>query len=251
VLAPLRARYYNTDIGRFTGQDPLQFSVDSLPLLKPQALNFYSYVSNNPLKHTDPTGMCEDDEDCEEENKTVQNLLDAATATIPLVNDLRDVYEVLLKRNLITGQALSEEDAGITALMTMLPLISGAQGRAAADVMEAIEGIIADTQKQMKEMISGLDGSGKVIDEATVSTDQAIDMAIDQLGGKGNYTEIDNGVFRNNQGTVEVRMTPKDIGPRLKPGDKPHINIEYGFLANPTLPHGKFVPTSNSHLFYQ
>lgn len=44
-----RARYYDPSIGRFMQEDPLGFqSGDS---------NFYTYVSNNPLAYTDPSGL--------------------------------------------------------------------------------------------------------------------------------------------------------------------------------------------------
>ncbi len=47
------ARYYNPDIRRFTQPDSLIQEVHN-----PQNLNRYSYVWNNPLKYTDPTGNC-------------------------------------------------------------------------------------------------------------------------------------------------------------------------------------------------
>lgn len=65
----MRARYYDPKIGRFQSQDPAYLSVGDPVQLKqktdlefeqylsdPQALNSYSYVKNNPLKYTDPTG---------------------------------------------------------------------------------------------------------------------------------------------------------------------------------------------------
>jgi RHS repeat-associated protein len=46
-------RYYNTVLGRFISPDTIvQNPAD------PQTLNRYSYVRNNPLKYTDPTGHC-------------------------------------------------------------------------------------------------------------------------------------------------------------------------------------------------
>jgi hypothetical protein len=47
----LRARQYDPDTGRFISLDPVLGS-----LSVPQTLNRYSYVVNNPLKYTDPTG---------------------------------------------------------------------------------------------------------------------------------------------------------------------------------------------------
>jgi RHS repeat-associated protein len=45
------ARYYDAGIGRFISADTI------IPdAMNPQAFNRYSYVINNPLKYTDPTG---------------------------------------------------------------------------------------------------------------------------------------------------------------------------------------------------
>jgi RHS repeat-associated protein len=55
------ARYDSSSVGRFMTPDPLGGS-----LLDPQTLNKYSYVRNNPVTLTDPTGMytCKDDDQC-------------------------------------------------------------------------------------------------------------------------------------------------------------------------------------------
>jgi RHS repeat-associated protein len=45
------ARYYDAEIGRFISAD----SIVPDPM-NPQAFNRYSYVLNNPVKYTDPTG---------------------------------------------------------------------------------------------------------------------------------------------------------------------------------------------------
>jgi RHS repeat-associated protein len=49
-----QARYQSTVQGRFTSVDPLQASAS---VTSPQSLNRYSYVENNPVNFTDPTGM--------------------------------------------------------------------------------------------------------------------------------------------------------------------------------------------------
>ncbi len=47
----LRARYYDPSVGRFISQDTYKGQVDN-----PLSLNRYTYVSNNPLRYTDPSG---------------------------------------------------------------------------------------------------------------------------------------------------------------------------------------------------
>ena len=48
------ARYYRADLGRFTTVDPVLDQ--QAALTDPQQWNRYAYVSNNPLKYTDPDG---------------------------------------------------------------------------------------------------------------------------------------------------------------------------------------------------
>jgi RHS repeat-associated protein len=50
------ARYYDTTLGRFTQPDTIVPNP-----LDPQSLNRFTYVLNNPLKYTDPTGHMMDD----------------------------------------------------------------------------------------------------------------------------------------------------------------------------------------------
>ncbi len=53
-LEYLRARQYDPELGRFLSADPELGS-----LARPQTLNGYAYVSNNPLTREDPSGMSE------------------------------------------------------------------------------------------------------------------------------------------------------------------------------------------------
>ncbi len=48
------ARYYSSAQGRFTSVDPVDFTM--YRVVNPQAWNKYSYVANQPLKFTDPSG---------------------------------------------------------------------------------------------------------------------------------------------------------------------------------------------------
>ena len=47
------ARFYSPALGRFLSADTIVPQLEN-----PQAWNRYSYVVNNPLKYTDPTGHC-------------------------------------------------------------------------------------------------------------------------------------------------------------------------------------------------
>lgn len=51
-LTYLKARYYNADIGRFYAIDQKWYDSEA-----PQSFGRYTYVSNNPYKYTDPTGL--------------------------------------------------------------------------------------------------------------------------------------------------------------------------------------------------
>lgn len=54
--ATMVARYQNPAIARFLSIDPITLIPSRNLLMKPQELNSYSYVANNPLKYIDPTG---------------------------------------------------------------------------------------------------------------------------------------------------------------------------------------------------
>ena len=59
------ARYYDPTLGRFIQADAI-----IADLFAPQNINPYTYVLNNPLKYTDPSGY-EPEEEQEEETKVV------------------------------------------------------------------------------------------------------------------------------------------------------------------------------------
>ena len=51
-----KARYLNTEVGRFLSEDPAFVNSPEKFLEDPQQQNSYSYVRNNPIKLVDPTG---------------------------------------------------------------------------------------------------------------------------------------------------------------------------------------------------
>jgi len=61
-----RARYYDPSVGRFLGEDPLQFDVTN---------DFYPYVGNNPVLFADPLGWAKcNKKPCDEWVKDILNL---------------------------------------------------------------------------------------------------------------------------------------------------------------------------------
>ena len=52
----LRARYYDSEIGRFISEDSYSGETDD-----PLSLNLYTYCENNPITYTDPSGHRPDD----------------------------------------------------------------------------------------------------------------------------------------------------------------------------------------------
>lgn len=52
-LQYLRARWYDPNIGRFINEDTYEGELSN-----PLTLNLYTYVHNNPLRYTDPSGHC-------------------------------------------------------------------------------------------------------------------------------------------------------------------------------------------------
>ena len=79
------ARYYGSNIGRFSSADPL---LGSLNPADPQTLNRYSYVMNHPLALVDPDGLwavdrdfsyCKDDAKCLDKAKQEADELEKKT----------------------------------------------------------------------------------------------------------------------------------------------------------------------------
>jgi RHS repeat-associated protein len=64
------ARYYNSATGRFLSPDPVFATPERLA--DPQEWNLYSYVRNNPLAFTDPTGLDMWLQGCGDDSKTCQ-----------------------------------------------------------------------------------------------------------------------------------------------------------------------------------
>jgi RHS repeat-associated protein len=62
ALSYLNARFYDGTRGQFTGEDPILLGTpDAALLIFPQAMNFYSYSTDNPITKEDPSGKLRSD----------------------------------------------------------------------------------------------------------------------------------------------------------------------------------------------
>jgi RHS repeat-associated protein len=79
VRETYRARYYNPTTGRFLSEDPIGF--------EGSGTNLYAYASENPLRFTDPSGMClsyKAPRSCGELKDQLQNAAIAASVALLL-----------------------------------------------------------------------------------------------------------------------------------------------------------------------
>ena len=71
-LSYLNARYYSSNNGQFTSQDPVFWSTNQ-NLANPQSLNSYSYAEGNPVNRKDPDGLAAKDAATQAQIKSLQN----------------------------------------------------------------------------------------------------------------------------------------------------------------------------------
>ena len=77
------ARYYDPTIGRFISADTIAPYREN-----PQSRNRYTYVLNNPLKYTDPTGHCGQSTDTADETRACTQAVDDLNAYDIHIGDL-------------------------------------------------------------------------------------------------------------------------------------------------------------------
>ncbi len=80
------ARYYASMQGRFTSPDPL---VASGHPMNPQSWNRYAYVSNNPCRLVDPSGLAEEDSE-DQQKQAQQQQAQKQTAINDQLNQIRN-----------------------------------------------------------------------------------------------------------------------------------------------------------------
>jgi RHS repeat-associated protein len=112
------ARYYSGAEGRFIGPDPL---LNSGRPNNPQSWNRYAYVSNNPLRYTDPKGLYQfaasgcsaGDKECEKNYKKNKDHFNNAISYLTMaLNFFVDKESVEHKRLDAALKAYGKKDVG-------------------------------------------------------------------------------------------------------------------------------------------
>ncbi|MEY9092560.1 polymorphic toxin-type HINT domain-containing protein [Paenibacillus sp. RC84] len=113
-LQYLRARWYDPSMGRFINEDTYEGQLDN-----PLSLNLYTYVMNNPLKYTDPSGHCFDDSlACRYINKMKQATVDAMQSGVDAVyGTSKAIADFMFLDDLrtVTDENASNFDKGLAA----------------------------------------------------------------------------------------------------------------------------------------
>lgn len=128
-----QARYFGSMQGRFLSPDP---SYGSANYGNPQSWNRYVYVSNNPLRFTDPSGLYEFDSSATPEERQFFN------DSISDLKDLRDTYakdSKQYKRLSKILDAYGEEGKGGPTIYFGLPSTKGASAEVSSGFQATIE----------------------------------------------------------------------------------------------------------------
>jgi RHS repeat-associated protein len=112
-LQLLTHRYYDPSRGRFLTQDPLGHA---------GGINLYSYVANNPINSLDRTGLCADEDPCNDPTNWNRRIADAR-AIGDLAGFLVDDYGNINRINTIYPQDVEErlENHGFTSFIDLHP----------------------------------------------------------------------------------------------------------------------------------
>jgi len=197
------ARYYSDHIRRFTQPDTYVSD-----MYNPQDLNEYSYVLNNPLRYTDPTGHY------------VETVLDVAFIGMDL-NDIRKDSTNPWNYVALGGDVVGAALPGLTGVGLGIKLVehgaeaakvaekAGDTGKAAQNVVKQITDNAANIGKNSANQNNGNKIAGKI----TGYTKHGIDQAISRDNGKGVATSAILNAVRHPQSVVkQTQGTIKYIG---------------------------------------
>ena len=156
------ARYYDSDIGRWTSVDPL---ADLRPGLSP-----YQYVQNNPLRRVDPDGKLDQNGDDEEKDRNVVGEGNAILNIGQMLDNNPNAVQESVVSGLQEGQEIANTisdlsgDAAIAALATgNLP--------AAADalIVSTAADVVSLGLEGAEYIVSGGDNSGELLTSAVTT----------------------------------------------------------------------------------
>ena len=223
------ARYYSSSMGRFLSPDwsAAPMGVPYADFGNPQSLNLYSYVKNNPLCDTDPTGHCDPGSPgcalqlvqainnfandvsgyvgsfftgaAKEELSTVRDNLGLSPA--PELNPSNDVERA--------GAALTQ--SGQTAAAVLLPFVTGGEG-GPAEVPDA-HFVVRGGQGEIPSSGTYSGAHGATIEDAASGVPH------------GTIRSSTAGDIRNSGGSVESAPEPAYPG---GPTNERHVNIQGG-----------------------
>lgn len=120
-LTYMGARYYDPQVGRFMGMDPVGFQDRN-----PASFNRYSYANNNPYKYVDPDG---------------EAVILATIAIVGLAWSAYDAYQTA--SDLYNGDISASEAAISIGTDAAIGLVSGGLGKLAIKALKKVdEGVI-------------------------------------------------------------------------------------------------------------
>jgi len=141
------ARYYGSEIGRFTTVDPVYTWQENL--VDPQRWNRYAYVRNNPLRFTDPDG------------RVIDTLLDVGF----IAYDIFDIGRSVYKGEGVTGSQLAALGGDVVG--ALLPFATGiGAGIRAANKVENVIDVATAANKTENAASSSRRGVDFVVTEA-------------------------------------------------------------------------------------
>jgi RHS repeat-associated protein len=146
-----RNRYYDSEKGRFTQEDPIGLA---------GGINTYGFAAGDPLSYSDPFGLCIPPGSAicvfltAYREDGVRGVVNEAVGVTPL-GDLNDLATAASGRNLITGRRAGRGGRAVAALGAMVPLASSSAirsvGRQGEEILHRFGTEIESVEKLAEE----------------------------------------------------------------------------------------------------